>query len=101
MALTLYFVLAAGHIRSTTEEEKRRASGEQGRQGSSIFGSWERTPEEVKVCDGLEKIASEMGVKSITARKWLPCDDNRLFTLHLIQLRSHMFFTGLLTFSPL
>ncbi|KAF9078594.1 arylalcohol dehydrogenase [Rhodocollybia butyracea] len=56
IALTLYFVLAAGHIRSTTEEEKRRASGEQGRQGSLIFGSWERTPEEVK-----------MSVKNITA----------------------------------
>ncbi|KIK68354.1 hypothetical protein GYMLUDRAFT_154023, partial [Collybiopsis luxurians FD-317 M1] len=66
IALTLYFVLAAGHIRTTAEEEQRRASGEQGRQGS-FFGSWERTQEEVKVCDALEKLAAEIGVKSITS----------------------------------
>ncbi|KAJ3768104.1 aryl-alcohol dehydrogenase, partial [Lentinula raphanica] len=66
IALTLYFVLAAGHIRTTAEEEKRRSSGEQGRQGN-FFGSWERSPEEVKVCDGLEKLAAEIGVKSISA----------------------------------
>lgn len=69
IALTLYFVLAAGHIRTTAEEEKRRASGEQGRQNLLLFQSWERTPEEVKVCDGLEKLAGEIGAKSITARK--------------------------------
>ncbi|KAJ3848523.1 aryl-alcohol dehydrogenase [Lentinula lateritia] len=66
IALTLYFVLAAGHIRTTAEEEQRRTSGEQGRQGF-FFGSWERTPDEVKVCDGLEKLAAEIGVKNISA----------------------------------
>ncbi|KAF5355391.1 hypothetical protein D9757_012545 [Collybiopsis confluens] len=66
MALTLYFVLAAGHIRTTAEKEQRGAGGEQGRQGL-FFGSWERPPEEVKVCDALEALATEMGVKSITS----------------------------------
>ncbi|KAJ3983703.1 aryl-alcohol dehydrogenase [Lentinula detonsa] len=66
IALALYFVLAAGHIRTTAEEEKRRSSGEQGRQGL-FFGSWERTPDEVKVCDGLEKLAAEIGVKNISS----------------------------------
>ncbi|KAF8830306.1 hypothetical protein HHX47_DHR2000455 [Lentinula edodes] len=66
IALTLYFVLAAGHIRTTAEEEQRRTSGEQGRQGF-FFGPWERTPDEVKVCDGLEKLAAEIGVKNINA----------------------------------
>lgn len=62
-------MLAGGHIRTTAEEEKRRVSGEQGRQNMLYFSSWERTPEEVKVCDGLEKLAAEIGAKSITARK--------------------------------
>ncbi|KAJ4490021.1 aryl-alcohol dehydrogenase [Lentinula aciculospora] len=66
IALNLYFVLAAGHIRTTAEEEKRRASGEQGRQGF-FFGSWERTSSEAAICDGLEKLATEIGVKSISA----------------------------------
>ena len=69
IALTLYYVLAAGHIRTTEEEEKRRASGEEGRKGSLFFMSWERTPKEVKVCDGLEKLAAQIGAKSIAARK--------------------------------
>ncbi|KAH9971014.1 NADP-dependent oxidoreductase domain-containing protein [Lactifluus volemus] len=44
---------------------RSRESGEKGR---TIFSpSWERTPEEKKVCDVLEEIAKEVGTESITA----------------------------------
>ncbi len=65
----MYFVLGAGHIRTTSEEERRSATGEQGRTDFQVGNSWKRTPEEVKVCDGLEKLAAEIGAKSITARE--------------------------------
>ncbi|TFY63848.1 hypothetical protein EVJ58_g3000 [Rhodofomes roseus] len=36
-------------------------------QGRTRNGQWERTPEQKKVCQALEKVAEEVGVKSITA----------------------------------
>lgn len=65
MALCPWNVLAAGKIRSTAEENRRRESGENGRQ--TFAGNWERTPDQVKVCDVLEEIAKELNVKNITA----------------------------------
>ncbi len=57
-------MLAAGKIRSNAEEEKRRETGEHGRK---IFGDWQRDESQRKVCDALEKVAQEVGAKSITS----------------------------------
>ncbi|KAF9474001.1 Aldo/keto reductase [Pholiota conissans] len=64
MALAPWNVLAGGKIRTDEEEEKRRQTGEGGRSWS---GSWERNEKEKKVCKALEKVAAEIGTKSITA----------------------------------
>ena len=65
IAIAAYSVLAGGHIRTDEEEEQRRRTGEHGR---TIMGAqWERTPEERAVCLVLEKVAAEVGTKSITA----------------------------------
>ncbi|KAK7452193.1 putative aryl-alcohol dehydrogenase aad14 [Stygiomarasmius scandens] len=60
-------VLAGGHIRSNEEEKRRLESGEKGRTIPAFKLDWLRTPEEVKVCDGLELLAKETGAKSIGA----------------------------------
>ncbi|KAK7677868.1 hypothetical protein QCA50_019180 [Cerrena zonata] len=65
MTLAPFDVLAGGRIRTDEEEERRRESGEKGRM---IFGpNWERTEDERKMCLALEKVANEVGAKSITA----------------------------------
>jgi len=64
MALTLFGVLASGHIRSDEDEERRRKTGEKGR---TVMGPWERTADEKKVCDALEVVAKQVGAKNITA----------------------------------
>ena len=66
IALAPWAVLAGGKIRSDAEEERRRQSGEKGR---AHYGGpqWERTEEQVKVCQALEKVAAEVGAKSIGA----------------------------------
>ncbi|KAH7887273.1 aryl-alcohol dehydrogenase [Phlebopus sp. FC_14] len=64
IGLTVFNVLASGHIRSDEEEEKRKKSGENGR---TAMGPWLRTPDEKKMCDTLEIIAKQVGTKSITA----------------------------------
>ncbi|KZT63473.1 arylalcohol dehydrogenase [Daedalea quercina L-15889] len=65
MAIAPWNVLAAGKIRTDAEEERRRQTGEHGRKLAS--DAWERTPEQREVCVVLEKIANEVGAKSITA----------------------------------
>ena len=64
LALAPWDVLGGGKIRSDAEEARRRETGEQGR---TLFGSWERTEEERKVCLVLEQIAKEVGAESVTA----------------------------------
>ncbi|CAL1709960.1 unnamed protein product [Somion occarium] len=65
MAIAPWNVLAAGKIRTDAEEQRRRETGEKGR---TIFSpNWERTEDERKVCLALEKVAEEVGTKSITA----------------------------------
>ena len=65
MALAPWNVLASGKIRSDAEEERRRQTGEAGRQ---MFGpDWERTPEQRKVCLALEQVAKEVGAENITS----------------------------------
>ena len=58
-------VLAGGKIRSDEEEQRRKESGEKGRQ--MLSPQWERTPDERKVCLALEKVAQEIGAKSLNA----------------------------------
>ncbi|KAF9041389.1 NADP-dependent oxidoreductase domain-containing protein [Panaeolus papilionaceus] len=65
MALAPWNVLAAGKIRSDEEEERRRQTGEKGRM--TFNPEWERTDEEKKVCQALEKVAGEIGAKHITS----------------------------------
>ena len=67
LALAPWNVLAGGKIRSDAEEEKRRETGEKGREMDGL--AWERTPEERKMCAALEMVAAEVGAKSITAGK--------------------------------
>ncbi|GBE89951.1 Aldo/keto reductase [Sparassis latifolia] len=65
LALAPWNVLASGKIRTDAEEQKRRETGEKGRQ--IMNRAWERTPEERKMCLALEEVAAEVGTKSITA----------------------------------
>lgn len=64
MAVAPWNVLAGGKVRTDAEEQKRRETGEHGR---SLWANWERTETERTVCAGLEKIAQEIGAKSITS----------------------------------
>lgn len=64
MAIAPWNVLAAGKIRTDEEEKKRLESGEGGR---SMFGDWVRTEEQRKICQGIEKVAKEVGAKHITS----------------------------------
>ena len=68
MALAPWNVLAGGKFRTDAEEEQRRVTGEDGRK--LINPSWERTEIERKVSGLLEKVAKEVGTKSITAGKY-------------------------------
>jgi aryl-alcohol dehydrogenase-like predicted oxidoreductase len=65
MALAPWNVLAGGRIRTDAEEERRRTTGEHGRQ--QFPGDWERTPAERSVCAALERVAAEVGTTHITA----------------------------------
>ena len=64
IALTLWNVLAGGHIRTDAEEERRRQTGEKGR---TVMGPWERNENEKKVCAALEEVAKQVNAKSITS----------------------------------
>ncbi|KAI0787016.1 Aldo/keto reductase [Abortiporus biennis] len=65
MALAPWNVLAGGKIRTDEEEKRRRETGEKGR---TIFGpEWERTETEVAISKALEKVAAEVGAKTINA----------------------------------
>ncbi|KAJ7650997.1 aryl-alcohol dehydrogenase [NADP+] [Roridomyces roridus] len=64
LALAPWNVLASGKLRTDAEEEERRASGENGR---TLFGDWLRNDNEKKMSYALEKVAGEVGTKSIHA----------------------------------
>ena len=68
MALAPWNVLASGKFRTDAEEEQRRATGEEGRK--LLDPAWERTETERKVSGLLEKVAKEVGAKSITAGEY-------------------------------
>lgn len=65
MALSPWNVLAAGKLRTDEEEEKRRQTGEKGREWAGR--PWERNEKEKKVGKALEKVAAEVGAKHITS----------------------------------
>ncbi|KAF7291809.1 Aldo-ket-red domain-containing protein [Mycena chlorophos] len=65
LALAPWDVLAAGKFRTDAEEQARRESGEKGR--TAFDPNWERNENEVKVSHALEKVAGEVGAKSIQA----------------------------------
>ncbi|KAF7295443.1 H-K-ATPase alpha [Mycena indigotica] len=64
MALAPWDVLGGGKLRTDAEETARRDSGEKGRM---LFGPWERNETEIKMSRALEKVAAEVGAKSIQA----------------------------------
>ncbi|KAJ3530346.1 hypothetical protein NMY22_g8615 [Coprinellus aureogranulatus] len=67
MALAPWGVLAEGKIRSDEEEERRRQTGEKGREITFTSPGWERTEEEKKVCNALEKVKEDVGAKHLGA----------------------------------
>ncbi|ESK87663.1 putative aryl-alcohol dehydrogenase [Moniliophthora roreri MCA 2997] len=64
MALAPWGVLAGGKLRTDAEEQARLQSGEEGRK---TWGDWKRNDAQVKVSRALEKVAGEVGAKSITS----------------------------------
>ena len=81
MALAPWNVLASGKFRTDAEEEQRRVTGEGGRK--MFDTAWERTEAERKVSGLLEKVANEVGTKSITAGMdgWTGTQRHRLIFL--------------------
>ncbi|OJT14737.1 Aryl-alcohol dehydrogenase [NADP(+)] [Trametes pubescens] len=65
MALAPWNVLAAGKIRTDEEEERRRKTGEKGRQLRAL--PWERNETERKVAKVLEGVAAKVGASNIQA----------------------------------
>ncbi|EEB89611.1 hypothetical protein MPER_12269 [Moniliophthora perniciosa FA553] len=65
MAIAPYAVLCAGKLRTDAEEQRRKESGEKGR--TVYSDQWERTDTEVKMSRALEKVAQDIGAKSITS----------------------------------
>lgn len=65
LALAPFGVLAHGNIRTDSEEQKRKETGELGR---TLFKpQWERNEEQRQMTAALEKVAAEVGAKSIHA----------------------------------
>jgi aryl-alcohol dehydrogenase-like predicted oxidoreductase len=65
LALAPFGVLAHGNIRTDAEEQKRKETGDLGR---TLFKpQWERTEEQQNMTRALEKVAQEVGAKSIHA----------------------------------
>ncbi|KZV59048.1 Aldo/keto reductase, partial [Peniophora sp. CONT] len=65
LALAPWDAVGGGKIRTDAEEEARRKTGENGR--TILSGNWERNEDEKKMAATLEKIAGEIGAKSIQA----------------------------------
>lgn len=83
MAFAPFGVLCGGKLRTDQEEEKRRSTGEKGR-NMPWMGGWERTPEEKTACDALEKVRAEVGATSITAGMLLISDYGLFLNLNYL-----------------
>jgi aryl-alcohol dehydrogenase-like predicted oxidoreductase len=64
MAIAPWGVVGQGKLRTDEEEEQRAKSGENGR---TVRGDWRRNETEIKVSRTLEKMAKDIGAKSITS----------------------------------
>lgn len=71
VALAPFQVLAAGKLRTDAEERRRKEENDNGRVvvGGKATTSTERTESELKMSRALEKVAAEVGAKSITSSK--------------------------------
>lgn len=67
LALAPWGVLAAGRYRTDAEDKARHEAGGTGRSGHTEDGKWERDDGDVKVSAALERVATEVGAKSIQA----------------------------------
>ncbi|KAF5314167.1 hypothetical protein D9611_006980 [Ephemerocybe angulata] len=65
MAIAPWGVLEGGKIRSDAEEERRLQTGEKGR--TIMAPDWLRSEDQKKMCKALEKVAEEVGAKSISS----------------------------------
>jgi len=65
LALAPWSVIGGGRLRTDAEEQRRKESGEKGR--SFMGQSWERTEDETKMSRALEKVAKDIGAKTISA----------------------------------
>uniref|UniRef100_A0A0W0G6T9 Putative arylalcohol dehydrogenase n=1 Tax=Moniliophthora roreri TaxID=221103 RepID=A0A0W0G6T9_MONRR len=99
MALAPWGVLAGGKLRTDAEEQARLQSGEEGRK---TWGDWKRNDAQVKVSRALEKVAGEVGAKSITSGKCLfrvvfPClslttnKKTKVAIAYVMQKTTHVF----------
>jgi aryl-alcohol dehydrogenase-like predicted oxidoreductase len=73
LALAPWDVLASGRFRTDAEDKARQESGEKGRVSFTQDGKSERTEDERKMSAALEKVAVEVGAKSIQAGTYLVC----------------------------
>ncbi|KAJ4000239.1 NADP-dependent oxidoreductase domain-containing protein [Lentinula boryana] len=64
LALAPWSVVGGGKLYTDAEEQRRKETGEKGRDMGS---GWERNEKEVKMSHALEKVAKDIGAKSITA----------------------------------
>ncbi|THH07897.1 hypothetical protein EW146_g9172 [Bondarzewia mesenterica] len=67
IALAPWDVLAGGRYRTDAEDKARRETGQTGRTAFTQDGQWERNEDERKVSLALEKVAAEVGAKTIQA----------------------------------
>ncbi|KAL3442697.1 aryl-alcohol dehydrogenase [NADP(+)] [Aspergillus insuetus] len=65
MAVAPWEVLCGGRLRSDAEEERRRATGEKGR--DTAGAGWKRTEQEKNMVKALEAIAKDVGAHSLGA----------------------------------
>ena len=75
MALAPFNVLAGGKFRTDEEEKRRLETGELGRR---ISRDWLRNDKEKAASRVLEKIANEIGAKSITSGQLLVLETSTL-----------------------
>ena len=71
LALAPWDVLASGRFRTDAEDKARQESGEKGRISFTQDGKGERNENECKMSAALEKVAAEVGAKSIQAGTYL------------------------------
>jgi aryl-alcohol dehydrogenase-like predicted oxidoreductase len=77
LALAPWSVVGGGRFRTDADEERRKETGEKGREMGGP--GWERTEEEKKVCKALEEVSKEVGVEQITSGVWGTMHNRNVF----------------------